>query len=124
MNHRNAVCARIRQAKIHHYQNLLQNADQSTAFEAVNSLLKVNCSHMLDFDSREHLCYRFLNFFEENIMKIRNEMVALEANMSDIETPTQRIVKNTKTDICAETMCEVQTIIQSHHGWINYIRRC
>ena len=75
---------------------------------------------MLDFDSRENLCYRFLNFFEENTMKIRNEMVALEANLSDIETPTQRIVKNTKTDICAETTCEVQTIIQSHHGWINY----
>ena len=104
MNHRNVVCARIRQAKIHHYQNLLQNADQSTAFEAVNSLLKVNCSHMLDFDSRENLCYRFLNFCEENIMKIRNEMVALEANMSDIETPTQRIVKNAMTDICAEAM--------------------
>ena len=124
MNHRNAVCARIRQAKIHHYQNLLQNADQSMAFEAVNSLLKVDSSHMLDFDSRENLCYPFLNFFEENIMKIRNEMVALEANMSDIETPTQRIVENAMTDICAVTMCEMQTIIQSHHGWMNYLRRC
>jgi len=52
------------------------------------------------------------NFFEENIMTIMNGVVASETNMSDIETPTQRIFENLMTDICATTMCEVQNIIQ------------
>ena len=93
MNHRNAVCARIRQAKIKHYQNVLQDADQSTAFKAVYSLLNVESSHLLDNDSKTQLCYQFLNL-RINAMKIRNETDASETNMSVIETPTQRIVKN------------------------------
>ena len=93
VNHRNAVCARIRQAKIQHYQNVLQDADQSTAFKAVYSLLNVESSHLLDNDCKTQLCYQFLNL-RINAMKIRNETDASETNMSDIETPTQRIVKN------------------------------
>ena len=45
-------------------------------------------------------------------MKIRNKMYVSETNMSDIETPTQRIVEHPMTDMCAATTCEVQTIIQ------------
>ena len=39
-------------------------------------------------------------------------MYVSETNMSDIETPTQRIVEHPMTDMCAATTCEVQTIIQ------------
>ena len=47
----------------------------------------------------------------ENIMKIRKKNYASKTNMSDTETPTQRIGENLMTDICAATMCEVQNII-------------
>ena len=124
MNNRNAVWARIRQANIQHYHNLLQNADQSMAFEALTSLLKVETSLRPDNDSKKNLCHQILNSFEENVMKIRNEIDASKTKMNDIETPTKRIVEHPMTDICPTTTYELQTIIQSHHVWISYLSRC
>ena len=98
----------------------------STAFEAVKSLLKVKSSHLPNTDYIGKLHYQFLIFLEENVIKLTNEIDALETNMSDIETPTQRIIEHPMTDICAASMCEVQTCMlnQSHHAWIRYLRRC
>ena len=46
--------------------------------------------------------------FEENVMKIKNEIDASETNMRDIEIPTLRMVENPKADICAA----IKNIIQ------------
>ena len=123
VNHRNPVCAKIRQSKFQLYQNLLQDDDQSTAFEAVNSLLKVESTHLPNTDYKEKLCYQFLNFFEENAMKIRNEIDALETNMSDIETPTQIIVEPPMTGIRVKCRPLSSMLNLSHHAWIRDLYR-
>ena len=57
VDHRNAVSNEIRKAKIQYYQNPQQDADQSAAFKAVDSLLNLESSKQLDTDSMYNLCY-------------------------------------------------------------------
>ena len=50
VDYQNAVSNEIRKAKIHHYQDLLLDADQNAAIKAVNSLLKaiyLNCRTLI-----------------------------------------------------------------------------
>ena len=49
----------MRQANIQHNQNLLQNGGQSTAFEVVNNLLKVEYSRLPNIVSRGNYATSF-----------------------------------------------------------------
>ena len=67
--------------------------------------------------------------FEGNVMKIKNEIDALETNMMDIETLTRRMVENHMTDIknvlqlCVTGRTLSRMLNQSDHAWIPYLRR-
>ena len=113
MDHRNAVSNEMRKAKIQYYQYLLQDADHSAAFKAVDNLLNVDSSNLPDTDSMYNLCYQFLDFFTNKIMKIRAAIDFSETNMRNSETLAQRVVEHPMTDLAATSEGEVQRIIQT-----------
>ena len=47
-----------------YYQNLLQDADQSVAFKAADSLLNVDSSKLPNTNSMYNLCYQFVDFLQ------------------------------------------------------------
>ena len=67
----------------------------------------MNSSQLPDTDSTYNLCYQFLDFFANKIMKIGTAIDSSERNMSNRETMSQRVVEYPMTDLAATSEDEV-----------------
>ena len=113
VNHRNAVSADIRQMKVNYYNNLLDGADQKSAFKAVDTLLSVKSVQLPDIAPNKELCSLFSEFFDSKITKLRRDIDALDVSSSSHTTPRGSDVETPLDCLGAASEDEVRKTIES-----------